>query len=806
MSEFHPTIQKDKKLNQSLGNFDYLEKISNNNYIIHTSFGHARILVFTSEIIRITVNEELVFDDFNYAVIKEPESLETEFHETEERFVLTTGSVNLEVTKFPVRFAFKDKKGKILNEDDSFGTAWLGDQVTTYKRLQKDERFIGLGEKTGHLDRKGKGYQNWNTDYFGYGKDSDPLYVSIPFYIGIHPQGVYGIFLNNSYKTHFNFGASNNRFSSFSADFGLMDYFFIGGGSVSQIIQNYTWLTGRMPMPPKWSIGYQQCRYSYYPESEALSVAQNFRDKDIPADAIVLDIHYMDEYKIFSWDSERFPGPNDMIEKLNAKGFNVVLMCDPGIKVEEGYNPYEDGCKENIFIKYPDGTYYEGQVWPGWCNFPDFTDPKCREWWQKQLKQYTELGVTGYWNDMNEIATWGNMLPELIELNFDGHKATARKGRNIYGLQMARSTYEGTKKNMQKRPFNLTRAGFSGVQRYAAVWTGDNTADDEHMLLGVRLVNSLGLSGVAFAGYDVGGFIGNADEKLFARWLSLGAFSPFFRGHSMINSRDSEPWAFGEEVEEITRNYLKLRYRLLPYIYSIFFESAETGIPISRSLAIDYTYDDNIYKKEYENEYMFGPSLLIIPVGSEQQITKAYLPEGEWYDMYTDQKHKGKQEVFAESPMEKLPVFVKGGSILLLQNTGINTAYRSEILEIHVYPGGKGSSFTLYEDDGISFDNEKNGFHKREIDFNGKDELLLKESTGSYSPSWKKIKIYIHGEIEKTILVNGEDIKIHKETYRFILPISHFDPIESRKEDTLKIDNITYIEAPYSDGKIKINW
>ncbi|MGK7388861.1 MAG: glycoside hydrolase family 31 protein [Candidatus Cyclobacteriaceae bacterium M2_1C_046] len=793
-------------LNQALGDFEYIQRKNNNEIILNTSYGNANITIYSPEVIRISISLNKVFDDFNYAVIQKPGAVEFELDEVEDKLIISTQSTILEIAKFPVRFTFKDINGSILNQDEVFGTSWIGDQVTTYKCLQKEEKFIGLGEKTGHLNRFGKGYQNWNTDYFGYDKDSDPLYVSIPFYIGIHPGGAYGIYLNNSYKTHFNFGASNNRFSSFSADHGLMDYYFIGGGSVSKIISNYTELTGRMPMPPKWSLGYQQCRYSYYPESEAISVATTFRDKDIPADAIVLDIHYMDDFKIFSWDSERFPGPKNLINSLKEKGFNTVLMCDPGIKAEEGYKPYEDGLKEDIFLKYPDGKPYQGEVWPGWCNFPDFTDPKCREWWGSQLKQYTDLGVNGYWNDMNEIATWGQMLPELIEFDFDGHKATTRKGRNIYGFQMARSTYEGIRKNLQKRPFNLTRAGFSGVQRFAAVWTGDNTASDEHMLLGVRMVNSLGLSGVPFTGYDVGGFIDNADEKLFARWIAIGAFSPFFRGHSMINSRDSEPWAYGEEVEEISRNYIKLRYRLLPYIYSIFYKATNDGLPIARSLAIDYATDDKIYKKEFENQYLFGPSLLIAPVESQKEIMKVYLPKGEWYDLYTDEKYQGGQEIFAECPMEKLPVFVKSSSIITMQESGINTAHKSEVLEVHVYPGQEENNFELYEDDGISFEHEQDGYYKRRIIYKPGDHLIFNTAEGAYSPDWKSIKIYIHASDINNVKVNDVNVDVKTEQYRFILPISHFDPIERPKEDTLKIENIAYIEVPISNNKININW
>ncbi|HYC85021.1 MAG TPA: TIM-barrel domain-containing protein, partial [Chryseosolibacter sp.] len=577
-----------RTLSQSLGTIHHWEKTSHG---ITGSTDREKFAVtfYNESVARISINRTDL-EDFSYAVVAQPAQVGLTITEHDHTIEIHTGKLILEIRKDPVRLRFLNTRHEVINEDDpAFGTSWNGEQVTTYKRLFPDERFIGLGEKTGPLDRRGNGYVNWNTDAFAYGSGSDPLYSTLPFYIGIHGHHVYGIFFDNTHKTFFNFGASNNRFSSFAADAGEMNYYFIQGETVSDLIRQYTFLTGRMDMPPLWSIGYQQCRYSYYPDKEVLGIARHFRDKDIPADVIVLDIHYMDDYKIFSWHRKSFSEPQRLLKQLEEMGFEVVLMCDPGIKVEKGYHTYEDGIAKDVFIKYPDGSQYTGQVWPGWCHFPDFTNPRTREWWKEQFRDYIELGVQGFWNDMNEIATWGNMLPENVEFDFEGHKASMRRARNVFGLMMARSTYEGTKALMKnRRPFNLTRSAYSGIQRYAAVWTGDNVAYDEHMLLGVRMVSSMGLTGVAFAGYDVGGFVGNADSKLFARWISIGAFCPFFRGHSMINSRDSEPWSFGEEVEQISRNYIRFRYQLMPYIYSLFHEASQTGMPVQRTLAIDY--------------------------------------------------------------------------------------------------------------------------------------------------------------------------------------------------------------------------
>jgi alpha-glucosidase len=769
-----------------------------------------KVSFFSSSVVNVCITKHPDFENFSYAVIQEPSSTSFTTKETSNELTLTSNDVNVIISKNNTGITFRNAKGQVINEDDSsLATCWNGDQVTTYKKLQEGERFIGLGEKTGPLDRRGAGYVNWNTDNFGYGTGSDPLYCSMPFYIGLHNNLCYGIFLDNSFKTFFNFGASNNRFASFAADAGEMNYYFIYGGTVGEIIRHYTSLTGRMEMPPLWSIGYQQCRYSYYPDREVLSVANTFREKDIPCDVIVLDIHYMEKYKIFTWSKKDFSDPQSLLQKLKSLGFEIVLMCDPGIKVEEGYHAYEDGVKNDVFIKYPDGSYYTGQVWPGWCHFPDFTNPKTRLWWMQQLRAYVDLGVQGFWNDMNEIATWGNMLPENIEMNFDGNKASMRRGRNLYGFQMARSTYEGTKALMKnRRPFNLTRSGFSGIQRYAAVWTGDNVAYDDHMMLGVRIVNSMGLSGVAFAGYDVGGFVGNADSRLFARWVSIGAFSPFFRGHSMINSRDSEPWSYGEETEQISRNYIRFRYQLLPYIYSAFYEASETGMPVQRSLAIDYSHLSKVFEGQYHHQYLFGPSILVAPVESNKEFVKVYLPEGaEWYSVYNGTLYPGNSETIFECPLHRLPVFIKAGAIIPMQVAKAHVGEKSETLLLHVYAGKQETRFEYYEDDGVSFDYQKDQFTKRLIAYNPDEkQISISAATGEYKSAFKKIKLILHGfgSSVREMKINGSEKPAAPEVNRFFSGLEKFDPI--KEPEPAPEENVTRIEFSYDQKSILIQW
>lgn len=772
-----------------------------------TTFGNFRIIVYNDSICRLSITREDGFADFSYSVIAQVQKNNFKPEDHGDRISLRTSRFHLTISKNPVRFSFTDLQGQVLNEDDpGLGTSWIGEQVSTYKKLQEGERFLGLGEKTGPLDRQGCAYQNWNTDAYAYHSGDDPLYASTPFYIGIHHNQVYGIFFDNTHKSFFNFGASNNRFSSFSADAGDMNYYFIAGASVAEIIQGYTHLTGRIELPPRWSIGYQQCRYSYYPDKEVSAVANAFRERDIPSDVIVLDIHYMEHYKIFTWDKKNFPDPKGLIDKLKAQGFHIVVMCDPGIKIEPGYKPYDDGLAQDVFVKYPDGVNYAGQVWPGWCHFPDFTHPKTRAWWASQFQDYVNLGIDGFWNDMNEIATWGRALPENLVFDFEGDPSTTRRGRNVYGFQMARSTYEGTKALMKgKRPFNLTRSGFSGVQRYAAFWTGDNVSYDEHMMLGIRMVNSLGLTGVAFAGYDLGGFVGDASTKLFARWISIGAFAPFCRGHTMINSRDSEPWSYGEEVEQIARNYIKFRYQLMPYLYSLFYESSLTGIPVQRSLALDYTFSPKVYDHQFHHQYLLGPFILVAPVESTKDLVRIYLPAGEWYYLFTGVKYSGDQEIIMDCPIHKLPVFIKSGALLPMQRSLPNTTEKTTQLILHIYPGLDKTGFTHYEDDGDSFDYQQGKYLKREVRYlASENKLVLEKAEGSFSTGYKNLKLVFHHFDKDTISVNGDPRQLARHMHSFFTPMEKYDPIndpESMGEEEVKIT-----EVAYATDRMEISW
>ncbi|WP_343532044.1 glycoside hydrolase family 31 protein [Pedobacter sp.] len=762
-----------------------------------TENAYGEIRVYSPSIVRVRLDKKTLAKDFSYAVVMAPQPTKLNITQNENEIVLQTDSLKAVVSKKPFAVAFYTLDGKLINEDEKgLQNSWVAEEVTAYKHMQEGERFVGLGEKTGNLDRKGNGYTNWNYDAFGYSTGQDPLYSSIPFYIGIHNGLNYGVFLDNTYQTDFNFGASNNRFSSFSAQGGALDYYFIYHQKMADIITSYTALTGRMKMPPLWSLGYQQNRYSYYPETEVMRIAQTLREKKIPADGITLDIHYMDQYKLFTWDKSRFGDPLAMNKKLNALGFRTTVIVDPGIKVEKGYEAYEDGIKKRIFVKYPDSTDFTAQVWPGWCHFPDFTAVKGRDWWKEKIKFFSNTGVDGIWNDMNEIASWGQKMPSNIIFNYEGALASHKQAHNVYGMQMARASFEGAIAATNKRPFNLTRAGYAGLQRYTAIWTGDNRSEEDHMLLGVRLMSSLGLSGVAFTGMDIGGFTGNPSVSLYARWIQIGAFNPYFRNHTAVNTKSSEPWSYGEEVTEISRNYINLRYRLLPYLYATFNQAVTTGLPVVRSLAIDNTFEPKVYDTQFQNQFLFGPAFLVAPFESNKNYGNIFFPKGKWYNFYTGEVIEGHTEKVIGLTMQKLPVFVKESSIIPMQSLVQTTAEKpTDTLVIHIYKGDSNNSFNYYEDDGESYNYEKGDFYQRNIVYDAvKKQIVFHKVEGKYKSKFTKLKIVFHGfNIADKINVGKA---VQDDFVSFLTPISRFDPqgtansVEGYKVKSVVVENV----------------
>lgn len=707
------------------------------------------VYLIDANIIRFRYTKEKTFSEApSYAVIEgvKPQT-EYEFVENDKVFQIITAELKVAINKNPARVSIYDKNGNLINEDDpAFGVSFDGDEVRCHKRLLDEEKFYGLGEKTGGLERRGNQYTMWNTDFPAYEWRTDPLYVSIPFFIGVKDKKAYGIFFDNTYRSYFNMGASSNRYYWFGAVKGEMDYYFIYGPEMKKVISSYTSLTGKMEMPPLWSLGYQQSKWSYYPETTVKTLAKNFRDKNIPCDVIYLDIHYMDGYRVFTWDKERFPDPPKMLKELKEQGFKVVPIIDPGVKADNNYLAAKEGLEKDLFVKYPDGEVYQGEVWPSWSYFPDFTKKATRDWWGDKLSIHLKEGIEGFWNDMNEPAVWGQAFPDIVQFDDSGFKSDHKKIHNVYALQMAKATFEGLKKHSpNKRHFILTRAGFAGIQRYSSVWTGDNLANEDHLRLACLMTQGLGLSGVPFAGSDVGGFIDYPTQRLYTRWMQLGAFTPFFRGHSAINFPDKEPWAFGEEVERWVRDAISLRYKLMPLLYNEFYNSNQTGLPVMKPMFLEYQNDENCYWWDAQFQFMIGENLLVAPVVYEKDnFKKLYLPEGKWMDFWTKEIYSGGKWIIVDAPIWQIPLFIKEGGIIPMQEV-LQYAGEKEIeqLELLVFPS-KENTFSLYEDDGISYD-YKNGKYSLtgfSVDKNDKEiKLRAKKTIDNYKSGRKSYSI-----------------------------------------------------------------
>jgi len=740
-----------------LGNTESISK-QHGALIIETAMATVRVAVYSPTIIRVCISKKQKAVDASFAVIQLPQG-ELKYTETADNIEVLTSALKLIVSKNPLRFSFFTADGKPLSSDDKrFGITLDGDKVMNYRELHDDEKFIGLGEKTGNLNRRGMHYVNWNTDAAEHTIKDDPLYKTIPFYMGLHGSVCYGLFFDNHHKSYFDFGASTDeQFTWFGADGGDMNYYFFGGQSVAEIIKDYTWLTGRMEMPPLWSLGYQQCRWSYMSAEEVLNTAQKFRERKIPADAIYCDIDYMDNFKIFTWNKQNFPDPKGMIDELKAINFKLVTIVDPGIKIEEGYKEYDEGVANGYFATYPNGELYTGSVWAGRSHFPDFFNEEVREWWGSAFTALTDVGVEGFWNDMNEPAAWGQNIPPIVKFG----ERYMPEVRNAYGMQMARATRAGTKKLLKnKRPFILTRAAYAGTQRNSAIWTGDNSASDEHMLYGQRLVNSLGLGGFSFIGVDIGGFMGNPTPELMVRWNSLGVYTPMFRNHAAQGMCMREPWEWGEENENIIRKDIEQRYKLLPYIYSGFYQSTQTGMPLGRTLAIDHTCDENVYDERFQNQSMFGDAILVAPVVSTEYTADVYLPDGEWYRFGTDDYFEGGQVVNVPAPLINLPVFIKGGAIIPLQSLIQSTADEGDgVLYIHVWNGATTNEFVYYEDDGISYNYEKGEYYKRIIRFDPQDRAIaFSVVEGNFSSKYQFLQVVLHGFGNEEVLNSIDNV------------------------------------------------
>ena len=596
------------------------------------------------------------------------------------------------------------------------------DAVTIIKKLGKDDAIYGLGDKPGCLNKRGYSYVNWNTDDPAPHVDSfKSLYKSIPFFIVLGDEYCYGIFADNTYKTTFDFGYENTDYYFVEHEKGELDYYFMPGNDMAEVVGLYTSLTGTTPLYQRWIYGSHQSRWGYYTQDEVLDIADKFRELDIPCDVIHMDIDYMNGYRVFTFDDKKFPDVKGLSEKLADRGVKLISIIDPGVKKDEDYFMYKEGMEMDAFAHDTDGSVYENAVWPGTSVFPDFTKQSVRSWWGDKTKILLEHGISGIWNDMNEPASFNGPLPDDVQFEYGAHE----KVHNIYGHFMAKATYEGLAKNDGgKRPFVLTRAAYAGSQKYCGGWTGDNHSIWAHIALSLEQVCNLSVSGLAMCGGDIGGFGSDTTPELLVRFYEAAVFVPFFRNHSAMGTRRQEPWQFDETTIDAVRKTVKLRYRFIPYIYDLAHECEKTGAPIVRPLVYEYPADKHV--RNISDEYMLGSFVLVAPViAPGKEAREVYLPDGDWYDYYTGEKYSGGRYILADAPLDKVPVFIKAGAIIPVADGEIRSTedITEDKISILTYPG-KGS-FVHYQDDNETFAYRNGAYNAVEYTLDG-DKLEKK--------------------------------------------------------------------------------
>lgn len=565
--------------------------------------------------------------------------------------------------------------------------------ASAYLDVPQGTSLYGGGEVTGPLLRNGQSIKLWNTDSGAYSVDNGKrLYQSHPWVMGVRPDGTsFGILFDTPYKAEL---TTTDERINFETEGELFRIFVIDRESPQAVIKGLAELIGTMPMVPRWALGYQQCRFSYTPASRVIEVADTFRIKRIPCDVMWMDIDYMDGYRIFTFNPQTFPDPAALNQDLHIRGFHSAWMIDPGAKVDSTYFVYKSGTANDVWVKTAQGKEFHGDAWPGACAFPDFTQPKTVRWWADLYKDFLDKGVDGVWNDVNEPQISNTPTGTMPEDNkhLGGDKIPAGphlKYHNVYGYLMVKASREGIMKaRPQNRPFILTRSNFLGGQRFAATWTGDNASWESHMTMSVPMILTLGLSGQPFSGADVGGFLFNPDADLFGRWMALGAFYPFSRGHACAGTINKEPWAFGQKVEDVSRMALERRYVLLPYYYTLLHEASETGMPIMRPVFFADP-KDTLLRAE-EQAFLIGENLLVVPEWAQNPA----LPKGIWRNLSLipgDDK---------DSYQAKLKI--RGGAIIptgkIIQNTNEKSL---DPLTLLVCLDEKGEAHgTLYWDEG----------------------------------------------------------------------------------------------------------
>ncbi len=590
-----------------------------------------------------------------------------------------------------VRFATTD--GTLLRQDDPPEMTAAGWKSNA--SMQPDEAFFGMGMKASPFEVRNCEFSLWNMEPRGaYAPGDDPLYVSAPTYLSVSPRGSYLAFFDNTFRSRFGFmGALESTFEG-----GALRYYLFAGRP-EEIVARYYGLIGHPVMPPRWALGYHQCRWSYMNDGEVREIADGFKSRDLPLSAIHLDIHYMDGYRVFTVDEKRFPDLKRLTDDLLADDVHVVTILDPGVKTDPEYFLYREGREKDVFMKLPDGEEVHAVVWPCWCAFPDFSDPVARDWWAGQYKILLDKGISGFWHDMNEpaaFAAWGGCtLPTVAVQKVEGRGGTHLEAHNLYALQEAMSGFEGQRRfRPERRPWILSRSGWPGLSRYAWHWTGDSESNWWSLEQTLRILMNMSVSGIPYTGADIGGFGGNPDRELYIRWFEAASMMPFFRVHSAYFTPRREPWCYDAETLDITRFHLKRRYSLLSYWYTLAAAATRTGRTPVRPM-----YMEDVSMVDVDDQFMAGSALMVAPVVRQGAVSRAVrFPAGDWFDWETGDVVAGGRTIDVPAPLGTMPMFAKAGSVVPVDS--------GESIELRVFLPGADGVFPggeLYRDAGDGY-------------------------------------------------------------------------------------------------------
>ncbi|MDU6633958.1 MAG: glycoside hydrolase family 31 protein [Clostridium perfringens] len=703
-------------------------EINHNNIDIYFSNMKITLTMFENDIVKVFIGDKYEESISTNGVVDDLGKGEF-IVEEDSNFVIVKGTKVLTfVDKNTTEISFRDLEGNIINED--FQPSFKDEEGNVYiSKVNDCLAYYGLGEKGGDLNKKGCYTENFNTDDPETDDDSITYYKTIPFYVALKEEATYGIFFDNSFRSYFDMGKEMGDRIFFGAIGGQIQYYFIPGENIKEVVKNYTALTGRMEMPPLWSLGYQQCRFSYFSQEEVRELVKTFEEKDIPLDVVYLDIDYMDGFRVMTFKTPNFDYAAGLIGDLKEKGIRTITIIDPGVKVDEEYDVFKRGKEGNHFTKKLDGEIFIGAVWPGDSAFPDFSNKDCREWWKSELKKFiSEHGMDGIWNDMNEPCVFNNDHKTMLETclhNSDNGVIEHKEFHNRYGFEMSRCSKEAQEElHPNERGFSMTRATYAGGQRYSSVWTGDNMSLWSQMRMSISMNANLGISGFSFVGNDVSGFGLDSSEELFIRWMEMGPFIPIFRNHSNMYTRRQEPWAFGPRAEKIAKKSIELRYELLPYIYDLYYISHKEGLPIFRPMIMEYEKDMNLLNMR--EQFMLGENMIVAPVLYEGERSKTlYLPKGSWFNYFTMEKLQGGKWYKLPCELDEILVFVKEGAIIPTYNKKFrNVKERPNNILLKVF--GENAKGFHYNDDGHSMEYLEGKYTYMDIKVvDGKEELKL---------------------------------------------------------------------------------